>query len=82
MYTSDRQLLKLIDLLKEDKVIVYDSEFCEAIGLRKQNLVQIRTGDRHFTVFQIQQAIDQYRVNANWIFGASEEVFKKEKAKI
>ncbi len=39
----------LIDLFKEKNSLKNDSEAAELIGLRKQNVSEIRKGDRHLT---------------------------------
>jgi len=75
MNKPDIQILKLIDILKGSGVIRFDKEFCDAIGLLKQNLVKIRKGDNHFTPDHMEKVIKQYKVNANWIFGVSEKMF-------
>lgn len=79
MYTSDERILMLIDMLKAFKVIRFDTEFCEAIGLLKQNLYRIRQGKTHFTPEHIEQIILKYKVNANWIFNISDKIFLGDK---
>ena len=74
-YTSDTKMLLLIDVLKTYDTIKYDIEFCDAIGLLKQNLVNIRKEKNHFTPEQIEKAIKAYKVDANWIFGISDQIF-------
>ena len=69
-------MLALIDQLKNLEIIRFDKEFCDDIGLLKQNLVKIRNKERHFTPEHIRQAIIKYRVNANWIFGVSDKMFQ------
>ena len=78
MTTTDRKILNLIEILKEKGVITYNTEFCDAIGLLKQNLQNIKTGRNHFTPEHIEQIVKRFQVNANWIFGASDEVFREE----
>lgn len=75
MNTPDHQILLLIEILKELGVIKYGTEFCEAIGLRKQNLTKIKNGDNHFTPEHIEKIVKKYKVNANWIFGVGDEVW-------
>lgn len=75
-YTSDKKMLQLIDLLKVYKIIKFDTEFCEAIGLLKQNLNNIKNGKNHFTPEHIEHAIKVFKVDANWIFGMSDHIFK------
>ncbi len=75
MNVPDKHILQLIEILKNSGKIRYDTEFCEAIDLRKQNLVNIKAGRNHFTPEHIEKVIKQYHVNANWIFGVSEKIF-------
>jgi hypothetical protein len=75
MNKPDIQILKLIEILKGSGVIRFDKDFCDAIDLRKQNLVNIKAGRNHFTPEHIEKAVKQYHVNANWIFGVSEKIF-------
>ncbi len=75
MYTPDQNILQLIEILKASGKIRYDTEFCESIDLRKQNLVNIKAGRNHFTPEHIEKVIKQYQVNANWIFGVSDKIY-------
>ena len=74
-YISDKKMLILIDTLKSFNKIKYDIDFCNAIGLRKQNLTNIKNGINHFTPEHIEKVITLFKVNANWIFGISNKVF-------
>lgn len=74
-YTSDTQMLLLIDILKTYKTIRFDKEFCDEVGLLKQNLIKIKNGEKHFTAGHIEKAIWSFKVNANWIFGVSDKIF-------
>ena len=77
MTTPDRQMLRLIEILKSSGRIRFGTEFCQAVGLRKQNLYKIQNGDNHFTIDHVEKAVKEFGVNANWIFGMSEEIFLK-----
>lgn len=74
---ADKQMLQLIKILKASGRIRFGTEFCEAVGLRKQNLYKIQNGLNHFTPDHIERAVKKYKVNANWICGVSKEVFQK-----
>lgn len=74
-YTSDNQMLLLIDLLKSYGKIKFQNDFCEATGVLKQNLNNIKNGDNHFTPEHIEKAVKTYNINANWIFGVSDQIF-------
>ena len=80
MLPSDRHMLQLIDILKDLMIIRFDKEFCEVMGLQPPNLIKIRKGLNHFTPDHIHKAVQEWNVNANWIFGASEEVFNHKSA--
>ena len=78
-YTSDKQMLALLDILKAHGTIRFDNEFCDAIGLLKQNLVNIRNNRNHFTPEHIERAVRSYKVDANWIFGTGDRLFLDER---
>ena len=78
-YTSDIKMLYLLGTLKAYGIIRFDTEFCEAVGVLKQNLINIKKGKNHFTPEHIENAIKAYQVNANWIFGVSDKIFLGEK---
>lgn len=79
MCTADKNMLELIKVLKTNHEIKFDMDFCRAIGLRKQNLVNIRKGNAHFTTDHIEMAIKVFGADANWIFGVSDSVFLSNK---
>lgn len=74
--TIDKQMLMLITILKGNKTIRFDKDFCEAIGLVRHNLPNIRKGRNRFTVDHIARAVKVFKVNPNWIFGSETDVFK------
>ena len=75
MYNSDIKILELIQILKSLGIIDYDYEFCESIDIQKQNLAPIKKGLTHFTAKHIENICKVYGVNANWIFGTSNNIF-------
>lgn len=79
MYKSDIKIFELIQLLKSLGKIKFDYEFCDAIDIQKQNLAPIKKGLAHFTAKHIENICRIYDVNANWIFGASNNVFNQVK---
>lgn len=74
-YTTDKNMLKLLNILKASGEIRFDSDFCEAIGLLRQNLVNIKNGKNHFTPEHIENAIKVFEVDANWLFGIGDQIF-------
>ena len=78
MKTPNERILRLIDLLKFQKRIKTLNQFCEEVGVLRQTVSKIRTGDASFTVAHIETICKKYKVNANWIFGIEKNVFQTE----
>lgn len=76
MYT-DTKMLELLQTLKDKGTIRFNTDFGEAIGLKKQNLSRIKNGDAHFTPEHIRLACIKYKVDANWVIGVEKDVFMK-----
>lgn len=72
--TPDKRMLQLIDVLKKRGDIRFRKEFCDTIGLLKQNLVNIKKGTQYFTVEHIRKACKEYNINANWVIGLSDQI--------
>ncbi|MCZ2084788.1 MAG: hypothetical protein LC112_11000 [Flavobacteriales bacterium] len=87
MFTSDLQILKLIDILKDLEVIRFDTNFCDEINISKQHLQNIksqlknpeRKQNYHFTAEQIELICKIYGVDANWIIGVTDKPFPKKR---
>lgn len=75
MCTSDKNILKLIDLLIFQKQISSTKDFCQDVGILEQTVSKIKKGINHFTVIQIETICKKYNVNANWIFGVQKNIF-------
>lgn len=74
---SDKKMIELVDILKASGKVRFDNDFCESIGLLKQNLSRIRSGDAHFTPDHIRNACKEYKVNANWVLGLEDNIYRK-----
>lgn len=74
---SDEKIFELIKILKMRGDIRFEKEFCEEAGLLHQNLSRIRKGVAHFTADHIRHICIAYKVNANWIFGVEEKIFRR-----
>ena len=73
MKSPDERILRLVELLKFQRKISTQKEFCEEIGMVRQT--KIKAQQSHFTVQQIETLCKKYHVNANWIFGFDSKVF-------
>jgi hypothetical protein len=78
MKTPDERILRLIDLLKFQKIIKTINQFCDEIGVLRQTVYKIRNEDAGFTVAHINMICKKYNVNANWIIGIEKTVFRTE----
>ena len=76
MFISDMNILKLIDLLKLQKKILTTKEFAESIGMLNSTISRVPQGKCHFTVEQISVICKKYNVNANFVFGLDDIVFR------
>lgn len=83
LHITDARMLELIDILKSSGRIRFRQEFCDAVGVLKQNIRNIKlgtpAGNQHFTVVHIANACKEYKVNANWIMGLETEIFRPQK---
>lgn len=79
MDISDIRMLALIDMLKANGTIRFSQDFCDAIGMDKQRLGNIKRGETRFTIQHIEKACEVYNVNANWLFGLEDYVFRRMK---
>lgn len=80
MYTSDENIIRLIDLLKFHKKITSIKQFCKEIGILEQTVSKIKKDLNHFTGIHIEMICKTYNVNANWIFGIEKEIFIQKKS--
>lgn len=76
MHTSDKKIIELIEILKSLNIIRFKREFYSSIGFLEQNYVKILQGKAHFTTEHLEKVCKVYNINANWIFGTSENVFR------
>ena len=75
----DQRMVELIDTLIIGGTIRSRQEFLNAIGMLKQNYTEVVNGKRAFRVEHISKACREYNVNANWIHGLDEQVFRAKK---
>lgn len=74
-------MLELYEILRRTGQVKTQTDFCEPVGILRQNFYQIQNPDvsgriQHFTPEHIQAACKRWKVDANWIFGLSNEPFK------
>ena len=76
MHITDKNILKLVELLKLQKRILTTKEFSDSIGMLNSTISRVPQGKCHFTAEQILLICKKYNVNANFIFGFDEVVFR------
>lgn len=77
MLITDQRTLAFIETLKAKNVIRFDTDFCEKIGIRKQNLSKIKNQNVHFTAEQLQKVGEVFGADMNYINGFSSDPFRK-----
>lgn len=74
---TDARMLQLIEELKAREVIRFTQAFCDAIGIKKQAIRQIKLGETHFTGAHIATACKAFKVDANYIVGLASSPFRE-----
>lgn len=80
MYTSDKAIIRLIDVLISQNKIQGTRQFANEIKVLEQTISKVKKGINHFTVIQIETICKKYNVNANWIYGIDSKVFNIKKS--
>ena len=69
------KIFKVIDALKAVGVIRFYADVYRVLEMDKGNFNSVKKGKYHFTVEQIYKFINNYNVNANYIFKNEEKMF-------
>jgi hypothetical protein len=77
LHIIDARMLQLIDVLKNAGIIKFKEEFYKTVGVRRQNITEIKSCKRTFTPAQIRAVGVAYNVSADWIMGFTDELFRK-----
>lgn len=81
MYTSDKRILQFLEICKSKGIIRFETDFCEKIGISKQQLYQIKNSEKiekqnaHFTPLHIENLRKNLDANLDFIFGFSDNPF-------
>lgn len=87
MYTSDKKILELAEILKANQQISTDKEFCEILEIDPRNYVKVKKGEKysqryHLTPLHIENVCKKLGIDANWIFDLSTEIYLNKKSTI
>lgn len=80
MHTSDKRIIRLIELMIFQKKISSIKQFCQEVEILEQTISKVKKGLNHFTVLQIERICKKYDVNANWVFGFEKKVFNNDES--
>ena len=76
MYQTDKRIIRLIELLIFQQRISSIRNFCQEVDILEQTVSKTKKGINHFTVAHIEVICKTYNVNANWIYGFENKVFR------
>ncbi|GAB0155448.1 hypothetical protein CHRYSEOSP005_07090 [Chryseobacterium sp. Alg-005] len=86
MYKSDIKILEFVEILKDQKIIRFDSGFYTPIGMAKSIFNNIKHQDKypdrqswHFTAEHIRLICEVFNANSNFFFGLSDQPFRNKK---
>lgn len=84
LFVSDARMLILMDFCVANQVnsIEKRADWCEKVGLGFNNLSNIKEGIRSFTKEQLYAASLEFNVSMEYLFGFSDEMFRKNKVKL
>lgn len=77
--TFKEKILSLVPILQDMGVIRFEKEFREAIGISYPRYSMIKYNTRAFPEESIVKMLNIYNVNANWLFGVEENIFRDQK---
>lgn len=81
LFISDERMLKVIEwVVKQGK---YDSEneFLKAIGFARESMPKLKAGGQGFTKYQILEACVITGASADYIYGFTNSMFRKDPTK-
>lgn len=76
MYQTDKRIIRLIELLIFQQRVSSIRNFCQEVDILEQTVSKTKKGINHFTVAHIEVICKTYNVNANWIYGFENKVFR------
>ncbi|MDI9256364.1 hypothetical protein [Flavobacterium sedimenticola] len=81
MKEVNEKVFLFIQALKAMGRIEFESDFCNAIDMKRQNLNNIKHNNKYFATKHIYKICKVYDANANYFFGSEENMFRKLKNK-
>lgn len=75
--TDERMLLVMDFIMKRDNL--KQGEYCQSVGIIQNHISNIRKGSQSFNHEQIRNTCLTYKVNANYIYALSNQMFLSDK---
>jgi hypothetical protein len=64
LHPIDKKMIDLVKFLKDRGDVRFTQEFCDAVGVLKQNYRNIKQCKQYFTPLHIKNACKEYNINA------------------
>lgn len=76
-----KNALKVFEYALTNNLAGTQKELCDKIGLRQQNLADIKSNKRSFTHEQLIELLRLTGASADWVYGLSGNMFREKKTK-
>jgi hypothetical protein len=76
MQIFDARMFEAAQTFKASGKVSSYKEFYEGIGFERRNVYNVRQQTQHFKSEHILEACQVYGINANWIFGLDNKMFR------
>lgn len=77
MNIADERMLQVMHWAVSNGKARSEAYFAQSIGLRKQNMHNVKTGYQAFTKDHVLAAAKVYGINLNWLFGLESQMMRK-----
>lgn len=84
LFVSDARMLILMDYCIANQVqgVTKKADWCDKVGVGFNNISNIKDGSRGFTKEQLYAASLEFNVSMEYLFGFTDEMFRKNKARV
>lgn len=76
--TPEDRIIQFVELLKDSGAIKFYKDFYDKVGIRRQYVTSVKNKRNRFTSKQILHICQNYDINANWIFGTEDNIYRTE----
>ena len=79
LHTTDKRMLQLLEYCLSNGIEPSARAWCQKIEVNASSISNIRSGLQQFTAQHIENACREYNVNANYIFGYTQNILRDNK---